>query len=159
MNLGPFLTVEEPCQLGCSGLSYCTNFNNRPTEHFRSCTIEADQAASNDILLWQKGTIQLPNLNIPVKGMYSRTFYQLHTVNSDFFQGFYFRETSCMRGKKSSQNGNITHPFTVAGISCFSRESSNAIPENKILMKIFEFTLNPLLVKIFQYSNHHHHQQ
>lgn len=59
--------VEEPCQLGCSGLSYCTNFNNRPTGHFRSCTAEADQAARDDILLWQKGTISLPNLQIPVK--------------------------------------------------------------------------------------------
>ena len=91
MNMGgSFLTVEEPCQLGCSGLSYCTNFNNRPTEHFRSCTIEADQAASNDILLWQKGTIQLPNLNIPVKGLYPRLFYQLHTVMSEIFSRVLF---------------------------------------------------------------------
>lgn len=59
--------VEEPCQLGCSGLQYCTNMNNRPKEHFRSCTKEADAAARNDILTWQKGEIILPNLSIPVK--------------------------------------------------------------------------------------------
>lgn len=25
--------VREPCQLGCKGLSYCTNFNNRSHTH------------------------------------------------------------------------------------------------------------------------------
>ncbi|KAH3715053.1 hypothetical protein DPMN_057757, partial [Dreissena polymorpha] len=59
--------VEEPCQLGCSGLQYCTNLNHRPTEHFRSCNLDADNAARRDILLWQNGTIDLPNLSVPVK--------------------------------------------------------------------------------------------
>ncbi|XP_060563740.1 reversion-inducing cysteine-rich protein with Kazal motifs-like [Ruditapes philippinarum] len=59
--------VEQPCQLGCQGLQYCTNMNNRPAEHFRSCTAEADTAARDDILMWQKGRIKLPNLSIPVK--------------------------------------------------------------------------------------------
>ncbi|KAL4222440.1 hypothetical protein ACF0H5_018479 [Mactra antiquata] len=63
--------VEEPCQLGCSGLQYCTNMNNRPTEHFRSCTEEADNAAREDILTWQKGKIIVPNLSIPVKDIRS----------------------------------------------------------------------------------------
>uniref|UniRef100_A0A672HW58 Reversion-inducing cysteine-rich protein with Kazal motifs n=1 Tax=Salarias fasciatus TaxID=181472 RepID=A0A672HW58_SALFA len=54
--------VREPCQLGCKGLSYCTNFNNRPTELFRSCNVQSDQGAMNDIKLWSNGTIK----NIPV---------------------------------------------------------------------------------------------
>nr|CAI5868539.1 unnamed protein product [Callosobruchus analis] len=45
--------VDEPCELGCDGLSFCTNFNNRPTELFRSCTSQADEAARNDVALWQ----------------------------------------------------------------------------------------------------------
>lgn len=63
--------VEEPCKLGCSGLAYCTNFNHRPTEHFRSCTEDADLAAAKALQLWRQGTISLdfPNFKrqIPVK--------------------------------------------------------------------------------------------
>ena len=74
-------SVEEPCQLGCSGLSYCTNFNNRPTEHFRSCTQEADLAARSDFLDWQKGTISLPRkLFIPVKGKVLYLFRQIQSL-------------------------------------------------------------------------------
>ncbi|XP_030760700.1 reversion-inducing cysteine-rich protein with Kazal motifs isoform X2 [Sitophilus oryzae] len=40
--------VDEPCELGCDGLSFCTNFNNRPTELFRSCTSQADEAARSE---------------------------------------------------------------------------------------------------------------
>ncbi|KAK0142286.1 Reversion-inducing cysteine-rich protein with Kazal motifs [Merluccius polli] len=58
--------VREPCQLGCKGLSYCTNFNNRPTELFRSCSVQSDQGAMNDIKLWSNGTIKMPFMNIPV---------------------------------------------------------------------------------------------
>ncbi|XP_072567135.1 reversion-inducing cysteine-rich protein with Kazal motifs-like [Paramormyrops kingsleyae] len=59
--------VREPCQLGCKDLSYCTNFNNRPTELFRSCNTQADQGAMNDIKLWEKGSIQMPHMSIPVR--------------------------------------------------------------------------------------------
>ncbi|WAQ94024.1 RECK-like protein [Mya arenaria] len=59
--------VEEPCQLGCSGLNFCTNLNNRPTEHFRSCNSDADEAARKDIQMWQEGQISLPNFDVPVK--------------------------------------------------------------------------------------------
>lgn len=45
--------VEEPCELGCDGLSYCTNFNNRPTELFRACNTHADVAAHYDVAYWQ----------------------------------------------------------------------------------------------------------
>ncbi|XP_017294946.1 reversion-inducing cysteine-rich protein with Kazal motifs [Kryptolebias marmoratus] len=58
--------VREPCQLGCKNLSYCTNFNNRPTELFRSCNVQSDQGAMNDIKLWSNGTIRMPSMNIPV---------------------------------------------------------------------------------------------
>lgn len=61
-------TVEEPCQLGCSGLQYCTMMNNRPMEHFRSCNADADDAAMKDIEMWQGGLISLPGINIHVKG-------------------------------------------------------------------------------------------
>nr|CAD7570965.1 unnamed protein product [Timema californicum] len=62
--------VEEPCELGCDGLSYCTNFNNRPTELFRSCTRQADDAARFDTALWQQeGYLGLPGLNLPVRNI------------------------------------------------------------------------------------------
>uniref|UniRef100_A0A671WZK1 Reversion inducing cysteine rich protein with kazal motifs n=1 Tax=Sparus aurata TaxID=8175 RepID=A0A671WZK1_SPAAU len=58
--------VREPCQLGCKDLAYCTNFNNRPTELFRSCNVQSDQGAMNDIKLWSNGTIKMPFMHIPV---------------------------------------------------------------------------------------------
>ncbi|XP_029445745.1 reversion-inducing cysteine-rich protein with Kazal motifs isoform X1 [Rhinatrema bivittatum] len=58
--------VREPCQLGCKNLTYCTNFNNRPTELFRSCNAQSDQGAMNDMKLWEKGSIKMPFMNIPV---------------------------------------------------------------------------------------------
>lgn len=61
--------MDEPCELGCDGLSFCTNFNNRPTELFRTCTSQADEAARNDVALWQ-------DQNNITLGMYF-----LHTLN------------------------------------------------------------------------------
>ncbi|KAK7124115.1 hypothetical protein R3I93_022277 [Phoxinus phoxinus] len=58
--------VREPCQLGCKELSYCTNFNNRPTELFRSCNVQSDQGAMNDFKLWSNGSIKMPLMSIPV---------------------------------------------------------------------------------------------
>ncbi|KAM6953658.1 LOW QUALITY PROTEIN: reversion-inducing cysteine-rich protein with Kazal motifs [Aplochiton taeniatus] len=58
--------VREPCQLGCKDLSYCVNFNNRPTELFRSCSVQSDLGALNDFKLWSNGTIRMPFMNIPV---------------------------------------------------------------------------------------------
>uniref|UniRef100_A0A8C1V7I1 Reversion-inducing cysteine-rich protein with Kazal motifs n=1 Tax=Cyprinus carpio TaxID=7962 RepID=A0A8C1V7I1_CYPCA len=58
--------VREPCQLGCKDLSYCTNFNNRPTELFRSCNVQSDQGAMSDFRLWSNGSIKMPFMNIPV---------------------------------------------------------------------------------------------
>lgn len=62
--------VDEPCELGCDGLSFCTNFNARPTELFRSCNAEADMAARSDVALWQSsGFITLPGFNLPIKNI------------------------------------------------------------------------------------------
>ncbi|GFT36811.1 reversion-inducing cysteine-rich protein with Kazal motifs [Nephila pilipes] len=58
--------VEEPCELGCEGLSYCTNFNHRPTELFRNCDSRTDQAAKHDVDLWHQGIIRMPTVDIPV---------------------------------------------------------------------------------------------
>ncbi|KAF4519249.1 hypothetical protein B566_EDAN002137 [Ephemera danica] len=59
--------VEEPCELGCDGLNFCTNFNNRPTELFRSCSAQADEAARYDLALWQQHNhLQLPGLVVPI---------------------------------------------------------------------------------------------
>ena len=38
----------------------------RPTELFRSCNTQSDQGALNDIRLWEKGSIQMPFMSIPV---------------------------------------------------------------------------------------------
>ncbi|KAL1497373.1 hypothetical protein ABEB36_008354 [Hypothenemus hampei] len=61
--------VDEPCELGCDGLSFCTNFNNRPTELFRSCTFQADDTARNEVTLWQsQRNISMPGmLSLPLK--------------------------------------------------------------------------------------------
>lgn len=62
--------VDEPCELGCDGLSFCTNFNNRPTELFRSCKTEADEAALSDLHYWQQnGSVQLLGIQIPIRNM------------------------------------------------------------------------------------------
>jgi reversion-inducing cysteine-rich kazal motif protein len=63
--------VAEPCELGCSGLSFCSNFNFRPTEMFRRCDAEADQMAMKTMQIWSQGAISLPLIlpyDIPVKG-------------------------------------------------------------------------------------------
>ncbi|XP_013784670.2 reversion-inducing cysteine-rich protein with Kazal motifs-like, partial [Limulus polyphemus] len=65
-NLSSPFTAEEPCQLGCEGLSYCSNFNYRPTQLFRSCEVRADRAARSDVELWREGVIRLPLLDVPV---------------------------------------------------------------------------------------------
>ncbi|XP_059171661.1 reversion-inducing cysteine-rich protein with Kazal motifs-like [Physella acuta] len=59
--------VDLPCKLGCSGLSFCHNFNHRPTELFRSCTPAADAAAERVYNFWKNGVIHLHQLTIPVK--------------------------------------------------------------------------------------------
>ncbi|XP_019630428.1 PREDICTED: reversion-inducing cysteine-rich protein with Kazal motifs-like isoform X2 [Branchiostoma belcheri] len=59
--------VQEPCQLGCSELNFCTNFNNRPTELFRSCASRSDEDAEQYMSDWQGGVISMPVMTIPVR--------------------------------------------------------------------------------------------
>ncbi|XP_076822936.1 reversion-inducing cysteine-rich protein with Kazal motifs-like isoform X1 [Clavelina lepadiformis] len=59
--------VSEPCRIGCSDLSFCTSFNNRPTSMFHSCNSEADDMARDHFNAWSDGVIQLPFVDIPVK--------------------------------------------------------------------------------------------
>ncbi|XP_033639318.1 reversion-inducing cysteine-rich protein with Kazal motifs-like [Asterias rubens] len=58
--------VQEPCQPGCSGLTYCTNFNDRPADLFRSCSTRSDSGAADDMQLWSEGVIRMPFMDIPV---------------------------------------------------------------------------------------------
>lgn len=61
-------SVDAPCELGCQGLSFCSNFNNRPTELFRSCTPEHDAAAREDWqLLQQRGTVRVLGQELFIK--------------------------------------------------------------------------------------------
>lgn len=63
---------EVPCQQGCSGLAFCTNFNHRPTQLFRSCTARADAAARKDLQLWQENQrLSLPGLaaTVPLRSV------------------------------------------------------------------------------------------
>lgn len=60
--------VSEPCTLGCPTLQFCSNFNHRPTEMFRSCNKQAEEAAKLTLQNWSKGVINLPFMeHIPVK--------------------------------------------------------------------------------------------
>lgn len=60
--------MDEPCELGCDGLAFCTNFNNRPTELFRSCNAHADAAAQMNIVSWKSNqSLSLPGLSLPIK--------------------------------------------------------------------------------------------
>lgn len=60
--------VDEPCQLGCEGLSYCSNFNSRATELFRNCNPTADHAARKEIDKWKKASyMNIPSMPIPLQ--------------------------------------------------------------------------------------------
>ncbi|XP_040358445.1 reversion-inducing cysteine-rich protein with Kazal motifs [Ixodes scapularis] len=61
--------VDEPCELGCDDLSYCTHFNRRPTELFHSCNARSDKTAEADVRLWSQGLIRLPVMDIPVRNV------------------------------------------------------------------------------------------
>lgn len=59
--------VDFPAELGCDGLSFCSNFNNRPTELFRNCNPQADIAAKNEFNLWKKqNVLRLPGMDFPI---------------------------------------------------------------------------------------------
>ncbi|XP_046846296.1 reversion-inducing cysteine-rich protein with Kazal motifs-like [Xenia sp. Carnegie-2017] len=63
--------VSQPCHIGCHGLGFCTNFNYRHTELFRSCRIEKDNAAKSDYENWvKKQSVEIHSMDIiPVKNI------------------------------------------------------------------------------------------
>ena len=63
--------MEEPCELGCDGLSFCSAFNNRPSELFRRCSPAADLAARQQFEQWKSmGHIPLSEtMHLPLKNL------------------------------------------------------------------------------------------
>ncbi|XP_052861672.1 reversion-inducing cysteine-rich protein with Kazal motifs [Anopheles cruzii] len=67
--------VDEPCELGCDGLSFCSNFNNRPTELFRSCRQPSDVAARADVQRWrQQGYVPFLGVQLPMRNQTECSF-------------------------------------------------------------------------------------
>ncbi|XP_049875810.1 reversion-inducing cysteine-rich protein with Kazal motifs isoform X2 [Pectinophora gossypiella] len=60
--------VDTPCSLGCAGLTYCSQLNNRPTSLFRSCSAQADLDAHLAVAE-QKGNgfVTVSGLQLPLK--------------------------------------------------------------------------------------------
>ncbi|XP_034191799.1 reversion-inducing-cysteine-rich protein with kazal motifs isoform X1 [Osmia lignaria lignaria] len=58
--------ADDPCEIGCSGLSYCARFNDRSTTLFRSCSTAADEAAKWEADHWSRGGI-IRGLGVPVR--------------------------------------------------------------------------------------------
>uniref|UniRef100_A0AAQ5XSH6 Reversion-inducing cysteine-rich protein with Kazal motifs n=1 Tax=Amphiprion ocellaris TaxID=80972 RepID=A0AAQ5XSH6_AMPOC len=61
--------TPHPAKMDCAKLHCCSKANTslcRPTDLFRSCNVQSDQGAMNDIKLWSNGTIKMPFMNIPV---------------------------------------------------------------------------------------------
>ncbi|XP_014207675.1 reversion-inducing cysteine-rich protein with Kazal motifs-like [Copidosoma floridanum] len=58
--------AEDSCEIGCAGLSFCSNFNDRPTTLFRTCTAAADDSAKWELDHWLRGGI-ISGLGVPVR--------------------------------------------------------------------------------------------
>lgn len=59
--------IDYPVEVGCNGLSFCRNFNNRPTELFRNCNPIADLAARNEYEQWMlRKTLKVFDFNLPI---------------------------------------------------------------------------------------------
>ncbi|XP_033230476.1 reversion-inducing cysteine-rich protein with Kazal motifs isoform X2 [Belonocnema kinseyi] len=48
---------DSSCKFGCNGLSFCSAFNKKFLNSFRSCSITADEAASREFDYWSGGGI------------------------------------------------------------------------------------------------------
>ncbi|XP_061379203.1 reversion-inducing cysteine-rich protein with Kazal motifs [Danaus plexippus] len=60
--------VEAPCSLGCAGLTYCSQLNNRPTSLFRSCSAQADLDAHLAVAEQKaSGDVTVAGLRLPLK--------------------------------------------------------------------------------------------
>lgn len=70
-----FCAVDSHCEPGCSRLSYCSNFNGRPQQLFRSCNQQSDEDARKAVKLWAAGVISMPSMifdfDIPIKGTFN----------------------------------------------------------------------------------------
>ncbi|XP_015595856.1 reversion-inducing cysteine-rich protein with Kazal motifs [Cephus cinctus] len=62
--------ADETCEMGCSGLSYCVQYNDRPTALFRTCSPTADEAAKWEANHWSRGGI-ISGLAVPVRAAQS----------------------------------------------------------------------------------------
>lgn len=61
------VTVDEPCQFGCSSLKFCSNFNNQSGNLSRQCNAHADRAAQREFYLWKKQrVVKLPFMDVPI---------------------------------------------------------------------------------------------
>jgi reversion-inducing cysteine-rich kazal motif protein len=49
--------IDTPVELGCEGLTFCSNFNDRPRELFRSCSRFSDEAAKGEYAQWMKKSL------------------------------------------------------------------------------------------------------
>ncbi|KAL7023083.1 hypothetical protein ACKWTF_012487 [Chironomus riparius] len=59
--------IDYPVEIGCNGLSFCKNFNNRPTELFRNCNPISDLTARNEYEQWiLKKTLNVFDFNLPI---------------------------------------------------------------------------------------------
>ncbi|XP_058809522.1 reversion-inducing cysteine-rich protein with Kazal motifs [Phymastichus coffea] len=58
--------TEDSCEMGCSGLSFCSKFNDRPTTLFRTCNAAADESAKWEADHWLRGGI-IAGLGVPVR--------------------------------------------------------------------------------------------
>ncbi|XP_019857591.1 PREDICTED: reversion-inducing cysteine-rich protein with Kazal motifs-like isoform X1 [Amphimedon queenslandica] len=57
--------VSTRCRSGCSGLQFCSNFNNKPLTSFRKCDAEADTNAKAEYDNWvSQGVIRHPLVTI-----------------------------------------------------------------------------------------------
>lgn len=62
--------VDFPAELGCDGLSFCSNFNNRPKQLFRNCNAAADLAAHQEFKFWRQNSVfNLKGINIPIQNI------------------------------------------------------------------------------------------
>lgn len=73
--------VDHPAELGCDGLSFCTNFNNRPTELFRNCNPIADLAAKNELESWkQLKSLSIGGFNFPILNVTHCMLHYWHAI-------------------------------------------------------------------------------
>lgn len=85
LNILIFLCISayEPCKLGCNDMEFCTNFNNRPTSLFRSCSKQSDSVARKEFQNWLLTKRPLsPQLQLPVKGW--GLFFYVHLITARF---------------------------------------------------------------------------